>query len=85
MAKLPLIEVGFQVFTSDGGDVFGAVRDVAPGGRPEIVVYIENSGDFSITLDAVQSVHSQKVVLDAKKIEPRLRAAIQRAHANEDR
>jgi hypothetical protein len=85
MSKLPLIEVGFQVFASDGGDVFGAVRDVAPGGRPEIVVYVENSGDFSIPLLAVQSVHSQKVVVDAVKLDPRVRAAIQKAHASEDR
>jgi hypothetical protein len=27
------IEVGFQTFISDGGEEFGAVRQVAPAGR----------------------------------------------------
>jgi hypothetical protein len=34
------IEVGFQTFTSDGDEEFGAVRAVAPGGRPELVIYV---------------------------------------------
>src|SRR5262249_31800124 len=57
--KLPLIEVGFQVFAKDGGEEFGAVRDVVPGGRPEIVVYIENSHEYTIPLSAITAVHSE--------------------------
>lgn len=78
--KLPLIEVGYQAFTSDGGEDFGAVRQVVPGGRPEIVVYVENAGDFVIPLSAVTAVHSQKVIVDLDQLEERLRVAIGRAH-----
>jgi hypothetical protein len=71
------IEVGYQAFVSDGGEEFGAVRRVAPR---EIVVYVENAGDFTIPLDAVEAVHSQKVILNCKKLDPRLRKAIGHAH-----
>lgn len=78
--KLPLIEIGYQVFAVDGGEEFGAVRDVIPGGRPEIVIYVENTGEFVVPLSAIKAVHSQKVVLDMTKVEPRLRDAIVHAH-----
>ena len=71
------IEVGYQAFVSDGGEEFGAVRRVAPH---EIVVYVENAGDFTIPISAVEAVHSQKVILNCKKLEPRLRKAIGHAH-----
>jgi len=35
------IQEGFEVFVSDGQHAFGAVRQVAPHGRPELVVYVE--------------------------------------------
>ena len=38
------IEIGYQAFVSDGGEEFGAVRAVAPNGRPELVIYVENGG-----------------------------------------
>ncbi|MFT3775329.1 MAG: hypothetical protein QM820_59025 [Minicystis sp.] len=78
--KLPLIEVGYQVFTKDGGEEFGAVRQVIPGGRPEIVVYVENTGDFVIPLAAVAAVHSQKVIVDVEHLDERIRVAIGHAH-----
>lgn len=78
--KLPVIEVGFQVFTADGSEEFGAVREVLPAGRPEIVVNIENAGDFVIPLDAVEAVHSQKVIVATDKLDSRVRAAIRHAH-----
>ena len=74
------IEIGFQVFVSDGGEEVGAVRKVAPGGRPELVVWIENGGDFTVPLDAVRAVHSQKVILDRDKLDQQVRAAIGHAH-----
>jgi len=40
------IKVGDHVFVADGAEVFGAVRQVEPHGRPEIVIYVENAGDF---------------------------------------
>ena len=78
------IEVGYQAFVSDGGEEFGAVREVSPDGRPELVVYVENAGDFSIALDAVKAVHSQKVIFDCGKLERRLRQAIGHAHDAEE-
>jgi hypothetical protein len=74
------IEVGFQAFTSDGGDEFGAVREVAPGGRPELVIFVENAGDFTVPLSAVDAVHSEKVILNCAKLDHRLRRAIGHAH-----
>jgi hypothetical protein len=78
------IQVGFQVFTSDGGDEFGAVRQVLPGGRPELVIYVENAGDFTVPLSAVDAVHSEKVVVNCAKLDHRLRNAIGHAHDAEE-
>ena len=77
------IEVGYQTFVSDGGEEFGAVRQVAPHGRPELVIYVENAGDFVVPLDAVEAVHSQKVILNCRKLDRRLREAIGHAHEAE--
>jgi hypothetical protein len=74
------IEVGFQTFISDGGEEFGAVRQVAPGGRPELVIYVENAGEFTVPLYAVESVHFEKVILNCAKLDRRLRQAIGHAH-----
>jgi hypothetical protein len=78
------IEIGYQVFVSDGGEEFGAVREVSPNGRPELVIYVENAGDFVVPLSAVEAVHSQKVMLNCAKLERRLRRAIGHAHDAED-
>jgi len=77
------IEVGYQTFVSDGGEEFGAVREVAPNGRPELVIYVENAGDFVVPLSAVEAVHSQKVILSCGKLDRRLRRAIGHAHDSE--
>jgi hypothetical protein len=78
------IEVGDQVFVADGGEVFGAVRQVAPHGRPELVIYVENAGDFVVSFDAVESVHSQKIILNCNKLGRDLRQAIGHAHDAEE-
>jgi hypothetical protein len=77
------IKVGFQAFVSDGGEEFGAVRQVAPGGRPELVIYVENAGDFTVPISAVEAVHSEKVVLNCAKLDRKLRHAIGHAHDSE--
>jgi hypothetical protein len=71
------IEPGWQAFVSDGGEEFGAIRQV---GASELLVYVENAGEFRIPLDAIHAVHSQKVVFDCGKLDPRLRSAIGHAH-----
>lgn len=78
------IEEGFMVFVSDGDTGVGSVREVAPGGRPELTVYVENAGDFVVPVDAVEAVHSGKVILTCNKLDHRLRVAIGHAHDAED-
>jgi hypothetical protein len=74
------IEVGFQAFVSDGGEEFGAVRKVSPH---ELVVYVENAGDFTVPISAVEAVHSEKVIFSCAKLDRRLREAIGHAHDSE--
>jgi sporulation protein YlmC with PRC-barrel domain len=72
------VRVGYQVFTADGGEEVGAVRQVTPKHR--IVVYIENTGDCEIPYDAIAAVHSQKVILNWDKLPPDIKDAIRHAH-----
>lgn len=83
MAKETIRE-GFEVFASETGKPFGAVRHVSLHGRPELVIYVENSGEYTIPLDAVAAVHPQKVVLNVRKLDKQLRTAIGHAHDAED-
>ena len=78
------IEVGYQVFVADGSEEVGAVRQVAPDGQPELVIYVENAGDFVVPFAAVKAVHFQKVILDCDKLDHRLRRAIGHAHDSEE-
>lgn len=75
------IEIGYQAFVRDGDDMFGAIRAVMP---EEIVVYVENAGDFVVPKSAVLAVHSQKVVFDAEKLDEKVRRAIDHAHEAEE-
>jgi hypothetical protein len=74
------IQIGYQVFLIDGGEEFGAVREVSSQGGEELVIYVENAGDFVVPITAVEAVHSQKVILNYNKLEPRLQQAIRHAH-----
>ena len=76
------IQVGFQVYLEDGGEEIGAVRDLAQH-RAEIIVYVENGGEFPVPLAAVKAVHYQKVILDLAQLPADLRAAIGHAHEAE--
>jgi hypothetical protein len=73
------IQVGYQVFVKDGGDEVGAVRDLR-GSRPEIVVYVENAGDFTVPVSAISAVHFQKVIVDPTQLPEDMRMALRRAH-----
>jgi len=77
------LQIGFQVFAQDGGDEFGAVRDVCPGGKDEILVNIENGGDHCIPLDAIVDVHSEKVIVDLSRLPSSIKRAVDRAHKAE--
>ena len=78
------IQEGFEVFLADGEHAFGAVRQVSPHGRAELVIYVENAGDFTVPLSAVSAVHAQKVILAKDKLDVKLRRAISHAHDAED-
>ena len=75
------IEVGYQTFVSDGEEEFGAIREVSPKG---LVVYVENAGEFRVSLEAVHAVHSKKVIFDCRKLDASLRRAIGHAHDAEE-
>lgn len=78
------IEVGFQAFTSDGGEEFGAIRAISRDSK-ELIVYVENAGEFTVPTSAVVSVQSEKVTFDCGKLDARLQKAIGHAHDAEDR
>lgn len=75
------IEAGFDVFVHDGDVKVGAVREVRPHA---IIVYVENSGDFSVATSSVMEVVAGKVVLDCAKLALDLKRAINHAHDAED-
>jgi len=73
------IQVGFQVFTSDGGEEVGAVC-----GRitrsPAVGCLHRKHRDCEIPADAIAAVHSQKVILKWDKLTAELKDAIRHAH-----
>jgi hypothetical protein len=69
------------VFLADGEVAIGAVRAVH---RDNLDIYIENAGDFVVPVSAVFDVHFSKVILDGGKLDKKIHAAIDRAHAVED-
>jgi hypothetical protein len=74
------IREGYDVFAHDGEKAFGAVRQIL---KHEIVVYVENAGDFVIPLTALRDVHDEKVIVDCGKLDMSLRRAIGHAHGGE--
>jgi hypothetical protein len=81
MSNFVPIEEEYDVFVHDGDAKVGAVRRVAPR---EIVVYVENAGDFTVPRSAVMEVEEGKVVLDCGKLDMSLRRAVGHAHDAED-
>jgi hypothetical protein len=77
------INEGFMVFVADGAEGIGSVREIRHG-LPELLVYIENAGDFVVPISAVKAVHSDKVILDFDHLDLRLRNAIRHARDSED-
>jgi hypothetical protein len=75
------IEPGFMVFTGEGREGIGAVRQV---GDTSLVLYVENSGEFEVPLTAVKSVHDQKVVLAPHLLDKAVLEAVSHAHDRED-
>ncbi|MDW2982072.1 MAG: hypothetical protein WBG81_10135 [Rhodanobacter sp.] len=77
------INEGSMVFVADGREGIGSVREIRHG-LPELLVYIENAGDFVVPMSAVKAIHSGKVILDFDHLDLRLRNAIRHARDSED-
>lgn len=77
------ISEGLMVFITDGDEGIGSVREIRHG-LPELVIYIENAGDFVVPLSAVKTVHSDKVILNFDRLDLRMRDAIRHARDSED-
>jgi len=75
------IETGFMVFLAEGKEGIAAVRETD---RDHIVIYVENSGEFTIPRSAIRSVHDEKVLLDPSKVDTALLKAVGHAHDRED-
>ena len=78
------IEEGYEVFVSDGAKAVGAVRQVPRQGTGDLTIYIENAGDFLVSQGAIETVRSQKVILNWNKLDSRLQMAVKHAHDSED-
>ncbi len=74
------IQVGDHVFLEEGGEEVGAVRHVA---KDHVVIYIEGSGDFTLTGPEIAAAHDGKLRLDPAKLAPTLLTAAKSAHDNE--
>ena len=83
MEQKERIEVGAQVYLEEGGDPCGAVRDVRPGSCNELTIYVENSGEFFVALNAVRAAHDGKVILDRGRLDDSLLDALAHAHDGE--
>lgn len=71
------IEVGQMVFVADGGVGVGAVRETR---GDEVVVNIQNAGDFVLPISAVRDVHSGKVLLDLDRVGADVVEALRHVH-----
>ena len=60
------------------------MREISADGK-RLTVYVENSGEFIVPIEAVVSVQSEKVTFDCKKLDAGMRAAIGHAHDAETR
>ncbi len=83
MAKLHIDE-GNEVFLHDGEVAFGTVQRRPPNDAKEIVIYVENAGEFIVPIAAVKAAHDGKVLLDNGKLHQELQEAIANAHKSED-
>jgi hypothetical protein len=75
------IEPGFMAFVAEGSEGIGAVRGVTPD---NVVVYVENAGEFVVPIAAVKTVHDQKVMLNPRLLDKALLDAIGHVHDRED-
>lgn len=78
------IAAGFEVFLADGQKAIGTVRYVSSPHPRELLIYFENTGDRTVPVTAVAAVHSDKIILDVKKLDASTREAMRHLHDVED-
>jgi hypothetical protein len=71
------VQAGQMVFVADGAMGVGGVREVR---ESDLVVNIQNAGDFVLSMDAVRDVHDGKVVLDLNKLDAPVLEALRHVH-----
>ncbi|AZR23108.1 hypothetical protein [Xanthomonas vasicola] len=76
------LEIGQMVFLCDGAVGVGAIRDIRNEGG-ELVINIENGGDFVLPASVVRDVHSGKVMLDVDQLPDEVRNALRHLHDSE--
>ena len=76
------VQIGDQVYATEGGESFGSVRYVH---AHELVVSIERHGDVTIPATVVTSVHDGKIIVDVHALPHEVQEGIRRAHVEEDR
>ena len=81
---LPYIEPGWQVFLADGADAFGAVRKLGHGDGAHLLVHVEGTGDFVLSVDDIEAVHDQKVIIHWDGLPEVMKEAIRHATDRED-
>lgn len=82
--EIEKIQEGFEVFVADGTKAIGTVRQVSAHHPKSLTVYFENAGDRAVPLEAVAEVHSEKVILDVRKLDAETRNALRHVHDAED-
>ncbi len=78
------INEGDEVFLHEGEKAFGSVMHAPKPGATEVIVYIEDAGEFRIPIKAVKAAHDGKVMLNKGMLHAELLEAIEHAHDEED-
>ncbi|PPV06403.1 hypothetical protein XBLMG947_2371 [Xanthomonas bromi] len=76
------LEIGQMVFLRDGEVDVGAIREIRNDGT-ELVIHIENGGDFVLPASVVRDVHSGKVMLEVDQRPDEVRNAFRHPHDSE--
>lgn len=74
------IEAGDDVFVDDGEGIVGHVRRV---NLREIVIFVEDRGDFSLPRELVTPTGNNRVMLRCRQIPLKLRAMTGHLHGQE--
>ena len=71
----------YMVFIGEGAEGVGSVLAVHDH---DLVIYVENAGEFKVARSAIRAVHDRKVVLAAEGLDKALLKAIGHRHDRED-